>query len=156
MVRVFYLQGRLPKNAYLEGLGRMFLSFGCVFITCTAVCDGPNFHKRNALGSGWDAHWQPILLLFTSSQECCVCTDEHTRAHAHTHTHTQCLKCLFRLTRAGPTLVVWSEARWARIPEVQVPISSRGKGTFFPRAVGSIFRLSLTNTHTHTHTHTPG
>ena len=29
-----------------------------------------------------------------------------------------------------------------------------GMGTFFPHAVSSIFRLSLTHTHTHTHTHT--
>ena len=36
----------------------------------------------------------------------------------------ECLKCLFRLTRGVPALVVWSEARWARIPEVQVRIPS--------------------------------
>ena len=32
--------------------------------------------------------------------------------------------------------------------------SRRGERAFFPQAVNSIFRLSLTHTHTHTHTHT--
>ena len=67
----------------------------------------------------------------------------------------ECLKCLFRLTGGVPALVVQSEARWARIPEIQVRIPSRAMGTFFPHTVSSIFRLSLTHTHTHTqHTHT--
>ena len=39
-----------------------------------------------------------------------------------------------------------------RIPEVQVRIPSRGRGTFFPHAVSSIFRHSLTHTHTHIQT----
>ena len=57
-----------------------------------------------------------------------------------THKHTGgCLKCLFRLTRGVPGLVVWSEARWARIPEVQVRIPPREMGTFSPHAVSSIF-----------------
>ena len=43
---------------------------------------------------------------------------------------SECLKCLFRLTRGGLTLVVQSEAQWARIPEVQVRIPSRDMGTF--------------------------
>ena len=57
-----------------------------------------------------------------------------------------------------------THTRWARIPEVQVRIPSRGMGTFSPHAVSSIFRLSLTHKHagahtrtrtrTHTHTHT--
>ena len=66
----------------------------------------------------------------------------------------ECLKCLFRLTGGVPAVVVQSEALWARIPEIQVRIPSRAMGTFFPHAVSSIFRLSLTHTHTHTHTHT--
>ena len=47
------------------------------------------------------------------------------------------------------TVVVQSEALWARIPEIQVRIPSRAMGTFFPHTVSSIFRLSLTHTHTH-------
>ena len=65
----------------------------------------------------------------------------------------ECLKCLFRLTGGVPDVVVQSEALWARIPEIQVPIPSRAMGTFSPHTVSSIFRLSL-HTHTHTHTHT--
>ena len=70
----------------------------------------------------------------------------------------ECLKCLFRLTGGVPAVVVQSEARWARIPEIQVRIPSRAMGTFFPHTVSSIFRLSLTHTHTHitqTHIHPP-
>ena len=52
--------------------------------------------------------------------------------------------------RACPRGVI----RWARIPEVQVRIPSRGMGTFSPHAISSIFRLSLTHTHTHTHART--
>ena len=83
-----------------------------------------------------------------------------TATHTHTHTHTrmhdcftieltgECLKCLFRLTGGVPAVVVQSEARWARIPEIQVRIPLRAMGTFFPHTVSSIFRLSLTHTHT--------
>ena len=60
----------------------------------------------------------------------------------------ECLKCLFRLTGGVPAVVVQSEARWARIPEIQVRIPSRAMGTFFSHTVSSIFRLSLTHTHT--------
>ena len=59
----------------------------------------------------------------------------------------ECLKCFIRLTRDVPAVVVQSEALWARIPEIiQVRIPSRAMGTFFPHAVSSIFRLSLTHT----------
>ena len=61
----------------------------------------------------------------------------------------ECLKCFIRLTRGVPSVVVQSEALWARIPEIQVRIPSRAMGTFFPHTVSSIFRLSLTHTHTH-------
>ena len=87
-----------------------------------------------------------------------------THTHTHTHTHTmhdcftielagECLKCLFRLTGGAPAVVVQSEARWARIPEIQVRIPSRAMGTFFPHTVSSIFRLSLTHTHRHARKH---
>ena len=52
---------------------------------------------------------------------CCV----RALTHTHTHTHT-----------------------WARFPEVQVRIPSRGMGTFFRSCHQPIFRLSLTHTHT--------
>ena len=83
-------------------------------------------------------------------------TNTHTCTQTHTHTHMieltgECLKCLFRLTGGVPAVVVQSEARWARIPEIQVRIPSRAMGTFFPHTVSSIFRLSLTHTQTHDH-----
>ena len=103
-------------------------------------------------------------------------THPRTRAHTHTHTHTQhthththrswsvfmhdcfvveltgeCLKCSFRLTRGGPYLRGVIGSTVARVPEVQVRISSRALGTFFPHTVSSIFRLSLTHTHAHKH-----
>ena len=56
----------------------------------------------------------------------------------------ECLKCFFRLPGGVPAVVVQSEARWARIPEIQVRIPSRAKGTFFSHTVSSIVRLSLT------------
>ena len=49
-----------------------------------------------------------------------------------------------------------THTRWAHIPEVQVPIPSRGTCTFSPHAFSSIFvslSLSLSLSHTHTHTH---
>ena len=49
--------------------------------------------------------------------------------------------------------MVYSAARWGRIPEVQVRIPSRAMGTFSPHNVSSFFRLSLTHTHTPTRTH---
>ena len=42
----------------------------------------------------------------------------------------ECLKCLFRVTGGVPAVVVQSEARWARIPEIQVRIPSRTMGIF--------------------------
>ena len=53
----------------------------------------------------------------------------------------ECLKCLFRLMGGVPAVVVQSEARWARIPEIQVRIPSRAMGTFslIPSALSFVF-----------------
>ena len=53
----------------------------------------------------------------------------------------ECLKCLFQLTRGVPALVVKSQARWVRIPEVQVPIPLREWALFslLPLALSFVF-----------------
>ena len=60
----------------------------------------------------------------------------------------ECLKCLFRLTGGVPAVVVQSEARWARIPEIQVQARSshRFEGSNEPpfvRQVSFFFSCSL-------------
>ena len=67
-----------------------------------------------------------------SINECAFIDRAHVHAHVGTHTHTH----THTHTRV--------RARWVRFPEIQVRILSRGMGTFFPHAVSSIFRLSLT------------
>ena len=63
-------------------------------------------------------------------------------------------ECLKRLTRGVLALMVYSEAWWARMPEVQVRIPSvEGNGHFFP-SYRLFYLLSFSDTHTHTHTHT--
>ena len=106
----------------------------CLLLTWSIACVACRAcHSSGTFFSLWHTH-----------------THTHTHTHAHTHTHTHdgaggWVSEEFVSTDARlASLVVQSEARWARISEVQVRIPSRGMDSFFPHAVSSIFRLSLT------------
>ena len=49
--------------------------------------------------------------------------------------------------------VIMAEARWTRVPEVQVRIPSRGMGTFF-YSCRQLYLSSFSYTHIHAHTRT--